>query len=99
MKNHDIFQRARPLLLKFGMRDLDVEVAPASHPDQKDVLLLGFAQDASSLLHELTSHDLEFKPRVGVVDFNPEVKQELDRRGIQCRYGDISHLDTLDHAH
>ena len=33
-----------------------------------------------------------------VVDFNPQVKKELNRRGIQHIYGDIGHADTLHHA-
>ena len=36
--------------------------------------------------------------RIRVIDFNPQVKQELDRRGIANVYGDVSHLDTLQHA-
>ncbi len=99
MKNHQIFQRVRPLLLKLGLHDLDDESASNIHDSHKEVVLLGFAHDASSLLHELTTQDGEFKQRVGVVDFNPDVKHELDRRGIQCTYGDIGHLDTLQHAH
>jgi hypothetical protein len=31
----------------------------------------------------------EIKNDIGVVDFNPEVKRELDRRGIFNLYGDI----------
>ncbi len=33
-----------------------------------------------------------------VIDFNPQVLQELKRRGIKCLYGDIAHMDTLHHA-
>ena len=99
MKNHEIFQRVRPMLLRLGMQDLNEEVVPHIHDHDKEVVLLGFAHDASSLLHELLVHDGEMKDRIGVVDFNPDVKHELDRRGIQCSYGDISHLDTLQHAH
>jgi Trk K+ transport system NAD-binding subunit len=36
--------------------------------------------------------------RVLVIDFNPQVHEELKRRGIDCIYGDISHMDTLRHA-
>jgi Kef-type K+ transport system membrane component KefB len=99
MKNHEIFQKVRPLLLKVGLHDLDEQVAPHGHDHDKEIMLLGFAHDASSLLHELLSHNGELKEQIGVVDFNPDVKHELDRRGIQCSYGDISHLDTLQHAH
>jgi voltage-gated potassium channel Kch len=34
-----------------------------------------------------------------VIDFNPEVHAELQRRGIACVYGDVAHMDTLHHAH
>ena len=33
-----------------------------------------------------------------VVDFNPQVLEELQRRGIRCVYGDVSNMDTLHHA-
>ena len=41
--------------------------------------------------------DPRIAERVGVVDFNPVVKEELDRRGIRSTYGDISHPDSLHH--
>ena len=33
-----------------------------------------------------------------VVDFNPVVREALQKRGIPCVYADISHPDTLVHA-
>ena len=36
--------------------------------------------------------------RLLVIDFNPEVHDELKRRGIACIYGDVSHMETLRHA-
>jgi voltage-gated potassium channel Kch len=36
--------------------------------------------------------------RLLVIDFNPDVHAELTRRGIACRYGDISNMQTLHHA-
>lgn len=64
----------------------------------KGVVFLGFTQYASSLLHELQAANPALNSEIAVVDFNPEVKKELDRRGIQAIYGDISHADTLHHA-
>ncbi|MEM5787623.1 MAG: NAD(P)-binding protein, partial [Syntrophobacteraceae bacterium] len=37
--------------------------------------------------------------KVLVVDFNPLVHCELNKREVKCVYGDISSLDTLKHAH
>jgi voltage-gated potassium channel Kch len=97
-KNHEIFAALHPLLRRLGLRDLGEE-APEQQPESaKDIVFLGFAHDASSLLHELLEADRSLSGRIAVVDFNPEVKYGLDRRGIQCVYGDISHLDTLKHA-
>jgi voltage-gated potassium channel Kch len=36
--------------------------------------------------------------KILVVDFNPVVLEELNRRGIKCIYGDVAHMDTLHHA-
>jgi len=33
-----------------------------------------------------------------VIDFSPEVQARYRKRGIKCVYGDISHIDTLEHA-
>ncbi|HWR17811.1 MAG TPA: cation:proton antiporter [Terriglobales bacterium] len=99
MKNHEIYVALRPVLKKLGMRDLDEDRREASREHSKEILFLGFAQDASSLLHELLAVNPALAERISVVDFNPEVKHELDRRGIECVYGDIGHLDTLLHAH
>ena len=33
-----------------------------------------------------------------VIDFNPQVLEELRRRGVRCVYGDIASMDTLQHA-
>ena len=37
--------------------------------------------------------------KIAVVDFNPVVHCELNKRRIKCIYGDISSVDTLRHAH
>ena len=36
--------------------------------------------------------------RLLVIDFNPDVHAELTRRGIACKYGDVSNMQTLHHA-
>jgi Kef-type K+ transport system membrane component KefB len=97
--NHEIYVKLRPLMSKIGMRDLsDDEFSHPAHAEAKPVFLLGFSRYASSLLHELTDRDPGMAMKIGVVDFNPQVKAELDRRGIYNIYGDIAHRDTLDHA-
>jgi voltage-gated potassium channel Kch len=97
--NHQIYLFLRPWMSRIGMKDLsDEEMAHAPHRDSRPIFFLGFSRYASSLLHELVEDDPVLAAQIGVVDFNPQVKQELDRRGIYNIYGDISHRDTLDHA-
>jgi Kef-type K+ transport system membrane component KefB len=92
-------------LRRVGLRDLgggEVEERAAKALEGKDVVLLGFFDEASALVHEY-----EMSPagrahpvlqRLLVIDFNPDVHAELTRRGIACRYGDISNMQTLHHA-
>ena len=101
MFNYEIFSFLNPLLKRLGLRDLGEEQpadAEEGHIEPKPIVFVGFARHGSSLLHELLVRDAAHARDVGVVDFNPRVKEELDRRGIQNVYGDISHLDTLHHA-
>jgi len=99
LRNHEIFKFVNPLLKQLGMRDLGDEGPEGARIPSKPIVFLGFFRHASSLLHELLFKDPALAGQVAVVDFNPYVKEELDRRGITAVYGDVSHADTLHHAH
>jgi len=58
------------------------------------IVLVGCFRVASSLAHDLLGSGRRFQ----VIDFNPRVHHELRKLGIPCVYGDISHVDTLQHA-
>jgi hypothetical protein len=104
--NHSIQQRISWLLRRLRVPDLDtIGRVREEHEDVRhnSVILLGFFRDASSILQEL---ERMRPPRGGarlrdllVIDFNPNVIGELRRRGIRCVYGDVAHVDTLQHAH
>lgn len=96
--NHQIFSAINPVLRRLGLHDVGDTDAGRDELPSKEIIFLGFSRYASSLLQELLSRDPRMADRIGVVDFNPQVKQELDRRGILCLYGDVSHVDTLRHA-
>ncbi len=96
--NHGIFTRLSPLLERAGLRDLGSGDEVRAAAVKPDIVFLGFARYASSVLHDLLEQAPELAARIGVVDFNPLVKHELDRRGISNVYGDISHADSLRHA-
>ena len=77
------------------------ETIDASH---KPIVFLGFFREASAILHEFELRGDEGQARhallddVLVIDFNPVVYSELGRRGIECLYGDVAHMETLHHA-
>jgi voltage-gated potassium channel Kch len=82
-----------------GIRDLGDPGHKGTHAHEpKAILLLGFSRYASTLLEELSELEPGIVEDIGVVDFNPEVKTALDRRGVFNLYGDIGHSDVLKHA-
>ena len=95
--NYEIYDAINPLLARLGLRDIAASEGGRRGPS-RPIVFLGFFRAASSLLHELLARDPALAGQIAVVDFNPDVKRELDRRGITAIYGDISHPDTLHHA-
>jgi Trk K+ transport system NAD-binding subunit len=89
-------------LRKLGFKDLQITEAkkseadgePASYP----IIFLGFYKIASSLLLALEEQDPSIKEKILVIDFNPEVCQELNRRGIKCLFGDLGNTGILNEA-
>jgi Kef-type K+ transport system membrane component KefB len=99
--SHPLQERLGGWLRRIGVKDLDQEssTAEAAHaPGDKDVVLLGFFTEASALVHEYEMARHPMLARLLVIDFNPDVHAELQRRGIACRYGDVASMETLHHA-
>jgi Kef-type K+ transport system membrane component KefB len=98
-KHEGILRLCSPWLKRIGFADLP-DAAPDSALPQKDarVFLLGFSWTASSLLEEITRRKPELLPDLCVVDFNPQVIEQLNQRGVRVIYGDIGQRDTLVHA-
>jgi Kef-type K+ transport system membrane component KefB len=68
------------------------------------IVFLGCFREGSSILYEMESQLSETNGdsvlgQILVIDFNPVVLRELNRRGIKCIYGDVGNMDTLQHAH
>ncbi|MEO8361350.1 MAG: cation:proton antiporter [Vicinamibacteria bacterium] len=101
--NHEI-ERGLSLRLKaMGLPDKTSAPEAADHKGEAAIVLLGFYRDASSILHqfemeeEQEGHDSVLR-EIQVIDFNPEVLEELKRRNIACLYGDVASQETLHHA-
>jgi Kef-type K+ transport system membrane component KefB len=87
-------------LKRLGLHDLDNNASAAGEEvhHKSRILILGFFRAASSLLEELARTDPAMLAEVAVIDFNPQVHQALQQRGVKVIYGDISQRDTLLHA-
>jgi hypothetical protein len=86
-----------PHLNRLGLKDLDQEETTEIKGDPK-IFMLGFSWTASSLVEEISRREPAILNEILIIDFNPTVNKELQRRGINAVYGDISQRDTLVHA-
>lgn len=98
LKNHEIYQSFAPVLRRLGIKDTEERDITGSHAVIRPIMFLGFARLASSALHAILARRPGDAERITVIDFNPHVRDELERRGVHAIYGDISHADTLHHA-
>lgn len=100
----DALQRALAFVLtRVGLKDIGSHEEEAREGAGREIVLLGFHRNASSLISEIMDTDGGVLPgdvrdRIMVVDFNPEVHSSLQSLGIKVVYGDVGHLDTLHHA-
>jgi Kef-type K+ transport system membrane component KefB len=104
--SHPLYQVLSRGLVHIGVRDLgdqgDMQEG-AGRSVGKRIVFLGFYREASSVLHEFELRQLEHGRHhllddLLVIDFNPVVHAELQRRRIACIYGDVAHMETLHHA-
>jgi Kef-type K+ transport system membrane component KefB len=85
-------------LSRLGLKDVGRPRKKEIEAEPKDIAILGFFRAASAFLGELERSHPEVKDRLVVVDFNPQVFQELQRAGVKVIYGDISNTETLHYA-
>ena len=76
-------------------KEKEAETGAGHYP----VVLLGFHRGARAFVDQLEEIAPELLKKILVIDFNLEVLKELGDRGIKGIFGDISSLDTLEHAH
>lgn len=92
--NNAIAGRLLKLFARGGIVDPQERETRAGGRRHHPVVLLGCHRAGSSLVPLLADEGKDFL----VVDFNPEIQKKLQALGVPCLYGDISHLDTLEHA-
>lgn len=99
--SHRLYLLTDRVLKKLGVKDIRLtEEKPEGGEGHVPypVIFLGFYKVASSLLRALEKQDESITDKILIVDFNPEVCQELNRRGIKCLFGDLANTGTLTEA-
>jgi Kef-type K+ transport system membrane component KefB len=99
--SHKLYLISERILKKIGFKDIQIEEKGEPEAGAKHaypIIFLGFYKIASSLLLALEEQDPAMKEKILVIDFNPEVCQELNRRGIKCLFGDLANTGTLTEA-
>lgn len=98
--NHQLFLAFDKLMARLG-RGSAATAQPetaATHEDHP-VVLLGYHRTGRALVEAAQHSSPELLHKMRVIDFNPENLAELKSRGVGGMFGDISSLDTLEHAH
>jgi Kef-type K+ transport system membrane component KefB len=102
--SHEIQSGLAGVLVRLGLRGDATATAPEAEANGAGaIVFLGFYRDASSILHqfEMEVRGEETHPvlrELLVIDFNPAVLGELQKRGLRSIYGDVASMDTLHHA-
>jgi Kef-type K+ transport system membrane component KefB len=102
--NHQIAAWLSRGLSTLRIRDVDAVTAEPAPAVPKPIVFLGFFREASAIIHEFELNGRSGNERhdllddIMVIDFNPVVYSELQRRGIECVYGDVANMETLHHA-
>ncbi len=97
--NHGLFVLYDRLRRRLGLGYALGSEAQAKEGHVHPIAILGFHRTARALVEALGRREPAILSKIVVVDFNMEVLEELRGKGIAGIFGDISSLDTLEHAH
>ncbi len=96
--NHAAYLVFERLLAMIGFTSQTKEAADELK-NHYPVVLLGFHRGARSFIDRLDEMAPDVLKKILVIDFNLEVLIELNDRNVKGMFGDISSMDTLEHAH
>ena len=97
--NHPLYLAFERLMARLGRPSTSADAAAAGHREHRPVALLGVHRTARAVVNTLAERSPELLKQVRAVDFNPETLRELRERGVEGKFGDLSSLDSLEHAH
>ncbi|MDP7037729.1 MAG: cation:proton antiporter [Myxococcota bacterium] len=96
--SHQLQRGISKILTKVGLKDLADTNEEERKERERPIVLLGFFRVASAFMDEVSRKYPALLEDILVVDFNPEVRAQLQKMGVPCVYGDLGSIDTLHHA-
>ncbi|NLX52096.1 MAG: sodium:proton exchanger [Deltaproteobacteria bacterium] len=97
--NHALYLAFNRVLTALGFPSRDAAVAAEAGEPHYPIVLLGYHRGARALIEKLEAVAPRLLAKILVIDFNLEVLKELGTRNVKGIFGDISSMDTLEHAH
>jgi len=97
--NHAAYLLFDRLMERIGFPSKAKVMAAEDNGDHYPIVLLGFHRGARAFIDRMEEIAPEMLKKILVIDFNLEVLKELNDRNIKGIFGDISSMDTLEHAH
>lgn len=97
--SHSIHVRFDAVLRRLGVADekASAEDGPAEEKSFP-IVILGFHRGAQGFIDAALADDPAMLEKILVIDFNMETLKSIRAAGVRGMYGDISNLDTLEHA-
>jgi Kef-type K+ transport system membrane component KefB len=97
--NHTAYLMFERFLARIGFPSKAGEARTDDLKDHYPVVLLGYHRGARAFIDRMEAARPDLLKKILVIDFNLEVLKELNDRNIKGIFGDISSMDTLEHAH
>lgn len=90
--SEQIYDRIANLLSVFEKKGEKVDAKSHHYEGTYDVILFGYNRIGQNLLNIFKKK----RKKVLIIDYDPEVIENLEAQGIECRYGDADDSDLLD---
>jgi Kef-type K+ transport system membrane component KefB len=97
--NHQLYLIFDGLLSQMGFPEKAAPDTIEEGNEHCPIVLLGYHRGARALIDKIEETAPDLLKKILVIDFNLEVLKELGDRQVKGIFGDISSMDTLEHAH
>lgn len=87
-----IYRKLAPRLDFLEKKGVSLKGKSSFSPAHHDIVLIGYARMGISLVESFQNLHKKFF----IVDYNPKIIHDLSQQNIDCLYGDISNMDTLE---